>query len=120
MPTRYTNEEWAKFIGEVERDIVVSKEPYPCPEIGSPAFAKAIDHTLLKLEARSVQFDQLCAEARVDGFAVREHDTQKRRPKLTIAADCLCSPSLRIAMRLRPQRHRCQGGQCDWLPRGYL
>lgn len=33
---------------------------------------RTIDHTLLKLETRPVQVDDLCAEARVDGFAVRE------------------------------------------------
>lgn len=71
MTTRYTNEEWASFIAEVEADIVTSDRPYPVPAIGSPAFAKTIDHTLLKLEARPVQFDELCSEARVDGFAVR-------------------------------------------------
>lgn len=70
MTTRYTNEEWTTFIAEVEQGIVVSQEPYPCPAIGSPAFAKTIDHTLLKLDAKAVQFDSLCAEARVDGFAV--------------------------------------------------
>lgn len=70
MTTRYTNEEWTTFIAEVEQGIVVSQEPYPCPAVGSPAFAKTIDHTLLKLDAKAVQFDSLCAEARVDGFAV--------------------------------------------------
>ena len=70
MTTRYTNDEWTLFIAEVERDLFVSQEPYPCPLIGSPALAKTIDHTLLKLEARAVQIDALCAEARVDGFAV--------------------------------------------------
>ena len=69
--SRYTNDEWATIIGEVEKEIVVSHEPYPYPDIGSPAFAKTIDHSLLKLEAKAVQFDDLCAEARVDGFAVR-------------------------------------------------
>ncbi|KAK4950200.1 hypothetical protein LTR10_011179 [Elasticomyces elasticus] len=69
MSTRYTDEEWAKFISEVEKDVVVSKEPYRCPSLGGPALAATIDHTLLKLDARAVQFDDLCAEARVNGFA---------------------------------------------------
>jgi len=68
--TRYTDEEWAKFIAEVEKTIVVTSEPYLCPDVGGPALAETIDHTLLKLEARAVQFDDLCAEARVNGFAV--------------------------------------------------
>lgn len=70
MPLRYTNEEWEKFVQETEDDLVVSKEAYPCPEIGSKAFMKTMDHTLLKLDARPNQFDELCAEARVDSFAV--------------------------------------------------
>ncbi|KAK3619558.1 hypothetical protein LTR56_023938 [Elasticomyces elasticus] len=69
MSTRYTDEEWAKFITEVEKDVVVSKETYKCPDLEGPALAATIDHTLLKLDARAVQFDELCAEARVDGFA---------------------------------------------------
>lgn len=44
--------------------------PYTCPEIGSVEFTKTIDHTLLKLEARPPSFDDLCAEARVNDFAV--------------------------------------------------
>jgi len=70
MTTRYTNAEWATFISEVERDLVVSDELYFCPRVGSAAFAETIDHTLLKLEAKTTQIDALCAEARVDNFAV--------------------------------------------------
>lgn len=70
MTLRYTNAEWASIIEETEKNLVVSQEPYPYPEIGSPAFMKTMDHTLLKLDAKSIQFDELCSEARVDGFAV--------------------------------------------------
>lgn len=70
MTLRYTNAEWEDIIEQATSDLVVSREPYPCPDIGSYAFMKTIDHTLLKLEARPLQFDDLCAEARVDGFAV--------------------------------------------------
>lgn len=70
MTARFTNAEWTAIIQQTEKDLAISQEPYPCPEIGSPDFMKTIDHTLLKLEARSAQFDDLCAEARVDGFAV--------------------------------------------------
>ncbi|KAK3061946.1 hypothetical protein LTR53_019586, partial [Teratosphaeriaceae sp. CCFEE 6253] len=69
MTTRYTDDEWATFIGEVERDLVVSYEPYPCPDFDGPALAATIDHTLLKLDAKAIQFDALCAEARVECFA---------------------------------------------------
>lgn len=70
MTVRYTNDEWARFFAEVEREIEVSHEPLPYPDAGSPAFAKTIDHTLLKLDSRPADFDALCAEARKDGFAV--------------------------------------------------
>ena len=72
MTLRYTNEEWEVFIKETIDDLEVSQEPYPCPTIGSPAFMKTMDHTLLKLDSRSSQFDDLCAEARVDLFAVSQ------------------------------------------------
>ena len=70
MTARYTDAEWETFVAQIERVLVVPQEPYPCPEIGSPAFMRTIDHTLLKLDAKAVQVDDLCAEARVDGFAV--------------------------------------------------
>ena len=72
MTARYTNAEWTRFLSEVEKGLKVSEEPCPCPDVGSPALAKTIDHTLLKLDVRPIQFDELCSEARVDGFAVRE------------------------------------------------
>lgn len=70
MTSRYTDAEWSAIIAQTDRDLILSPEPYRCPEIPSPAFFKTIDHTLLKLEARDVQFDELCAEARTDRFAV--------------------------------------------------
>ncbi|KAK3697342.1 hypothetical protein LTR37_017487 [Vermiconidia calcicola] len=80
MTNRYTNEEWAQIIEKTKQDLVVPPEPYSCPEIGSPAFMKTIDHTLLKLDMKAVQIDELCAEARVDRFGavcVRAKDVQK-------------------------------------------
>ncbi len=71
MTTRYTNEEWAVRIRDFERDLVVPRRQHPYPPIGSPAFAKLIDHTLLKLEATPTQIDTLCSEARSYGFKVR-------------------------------------------------
>lgn len=70
MPSRYTDNEWAAIIKQTERDLVVSSQPHPCPEVPSTPFFKTIDHTLLKLDVREVQFDELCAEARRDRFAV--------------------------------------------------
>lgn len=71
MTSRYTNEEWAAIVAQTARDLRSTPSTYECPEVPSPAFFKTVDHTLLKLEARDVQFDELCAEARTDGFAVR-------------------------------------------------
>ena len=70
MPLRYTNAEWEEFVQQIADEVTVSHEPYPCPDIGSLAFMKTMDHTLLKLDSRPSQFDDLCAEARVDSFAV--------------------------------------------------
>ena len=100
MSIRYTNHEWETFIKQTESIIDVSTEPYLTPEIGSPAFLKTIDHTLLKLEARNVQFDELCAEARVDGFAVSQHPCSTRFSKLTEVVDGLRSTSLRSAVQI--------------------
>ena len=84
MTLRYTNAEWERFVQETEVGLVVKQEPYPCPAFGSKAFMKTMDHTLLKLDARPPQFDTLCAEARVDSFAV-----------------CLSCSIPKLALRLR-------------------
>ena len=70
MTLRYTNAEWEEFVQQTADGLDVSQDPYPCPDVGSQAFMKTMDHTLLKLDARASQFDDLCAEARVNLFAV--------------------------------------------------
>lgn len=82
MTTRYTNEEWTSIIADIEQEVLsldatsstYSKNNndriYPIPAIGSKGFARTIDHTLLKLEATSMQIDGLCNEARISEFAV--------------------------------------------------
>lgn len=73
MTTRYTNAEWEGIIAETEEKLAVDEgRKYALPDgyVGGEAFTKTIDHTLLKLEAKSSQFDELCAEARVGRFAV--------------------------------------------------
>ncbi|EME86589.1 uncharacterized protein MYCFIDRAFT_56405 [Pseudocercospora fijiensis CIRAD86] len=81
MTTRYTDEEWSKIIADVEKRIKVDESTkYSLPEIGSEDFTRTVDHTLLKLDAKSNQFDDLCAEARVNKFAtvcVRPNWVQK-------------------------------------------
>lgn len=71
MTNRYTDDEWIGIIADTQQHVTVSERPHPCPKPGSPDFARTIDHTLLKLDATSKQIDDLCAEARVAGFAVR-------------------------------------------------
>lgn len=73
MTTRYTNEEWEGIMAEMETGLAVEdKRKYALPVggVGAEGFTKTIDHTLLKLEAKNSQFDELCAEARVNRFAV--------------------------------------------------
>lgn len=72
MTTRYTNAEWTSIIADFERDIDVEEGSHPGPTVGrvDVDLAKTIDHSLLKLDATSRQIDELCAEARVAGFAV--------------------------------------------------
>lgn len=70
MTTRYTNAEWTSIISDFERDIDAEEGLHPCTAVGRVDLAKAIDHSLLKLDATSKQIDGLCAEARVAGFAV--------------------------------------------------
>lgn len=70
MTTRYTNAEWTSIIADFERDIDTEEGLHPSPAVGRVDLAKAIDHSLLKLDATSKQIDELCAEARVAGFAV--------------------------------------------------
>ncbi|KXT00563.1 hypothetical protein AC578_5230 [Pseudocercospora eumusae] len=81
MTTRYTDEEWSQIIADAEKRIKVDEsKKYPIPEIGSEDFTRTVDHTLLKLDAKSNQFDDLCAEARVNKFAtvcVRPNWVQK-------------------------------------------
>lgn len=98
MVSRYTNAEWAAIVDQTDREVKVSQQPYVCPDVGSPAFAKTIDHTLLKLDVRAVQFDELCAEARVDGFAVGDLPLRNGE-ETNVSTDRLCSPSVRCKVQ---------------------
>lgn len=73
MTSRYTDSEWQTFIDDIERDIEVSDKPYASSDVEPAVLMKTIDHTLLKLDTKSAQIDDLCAEARVNGFAVSQH-----------------------------------------------
>ena len=85
MTDRYTDEEWAQQIAETQRRVLHEVQArgkveggggggggwkYPIPETGSVKFAKTIDHTLLKLDAKKEGIDALCSEARTEGFKV--------------------------------------------------
>lgn len=124
MTTRYKPEEWVAIVAATERGLVVSDEPYMCPEVGSPAFAKTIDHTLLKLDSRAVQFDSLCAEARVDGFAVCSNDAVDHRGSSdcadTRSTECVREASFRASVLGRPEGYERQGRKCYRIPRRQL
>ncbi|KAL8698683.1 MAG: hypothetical protein Q9201_006436 [Fulgogasparrea decipioides] len=68
MTTRYTQTEWLAIIDEAERHLPKSFPEYKAPTLGTPEFAKCIDHTLLKQEATKEQIDDLCEEARTHHF----------------------------------------------------
>jgi deoxyribose-phosphate aldolase len=64
--TRYTDPEWTNIIASTVSAVKSSERPkYPLPK----SIPGTIDHTLLKLDATPEQIDNLCAEARVHGFA---------------------------------------------------
>ncbi|KAI5364596.1 Putative deoC/FbaB/LacD aldolase, aldolase-type TIM barrel [Septoria linicola] len=65
MTTNYTNQEWQRIVVDVEKNIKVDEsKSYHVPNVAS-----TVDHTLLKLDSTSSQFDDLCNEARKDEFA---------------------------------------------------
>lgn len=71
MTDRYTNEEWAAQIAETRKKVKTelgTVRKYEGPQIGSKEFAETIDHTVLKLDATTKAIDDLCAEARTEGF----------------------------------------------------
>lgn len=69
MTTRYTYDEWIAIIDHAHKHLSTEIR-YKAPNIGTKEFAKAIDHTLLKLDATEEQIDQLCEEARKHDFKV--------------------------------------------------
>lgn len=68
MTNRYTNAEWLEIIKQAEKHLPNEHFQYKAVSILSEEFAKAIDHTLLKIDATKEQIDLLCNEARVHGF----------------------------------------------------
>lgn len=121
MTTRYTDEEWEGIIQETEKGVLVGEgRRYPLPQggVGGEGFTKTIDHTLLKLDAKGNQFDDLCAEARVNKFAVwtRRHLSEGNNI-LTSVIDRLRPTTMGLEMRQRPQRQRHPRRQRDRLPR---
>ncbi|KAL2054183.1 hypothetical protein ABVK25_005722 [Lepraria finkii] len=63
MTTRYTDEEWLDHINQAEKDLPNTPVIFKVPDVGTEAFAKTIDHTLLKLDATKEQIDAICEEA---------------------------------------------------------
>ncbi|KAL8791275.1 MAG: hypothetical protein Q9213_000232 [Squamulea squamosa] len=68
MTTRYTQAEWVALISEAEKNKPSSFPKYKAPTLGTPDFAKCIDHTLLKPDATRDQIDELCEEAKRHDF----------------------------------------------------
>jgi len=74
MTNENTNEEWLKVIEKVEKGVPTNFTEYKAPGLGTPGFAKCIDHTLLKLDATKHQIEELCEQAREYNFKVsRDH-----------------------------------------------
>lgn len=70
MTARYTQSEWRGIIDDAERDLPSTFPEHESPTLGTPGFAKCIDHTVLKLDATKEQIDALCEEAKRHGFQV--------------------------------------------------
>ncbi|KAI9703203.1 MAG: hypothetical protein M1836_007768 [Candelina mexicana] len=80
MTTRYTDPEWVQIIQESQESLSDDKTIYQAPMIGSPEFARYIDHTMVNLDAKKEHIDILCAEARIHGFrsvCVRHHSVSR-------------------------------------------
>ena len=69
---RFTQHEWISIIDRAEQTFPSTPIEYKAPNLGTEAFTKAIDHTLLKLGATKIQIDRLCEEARRHNFQVCE------------------------------------------------
>ncbi|PIB01038.1 Deoxyribose-phosphate aldolase [Cercospora beticola] len=64
MTSPYTNQEWQRLIVDVEKNLKIDEsKKYDIPDVAS-----TVDHTLLKLDSKSSQFDELCKEAREHQF----------------------------------------------------
>lgn len=70
MTTRNTKNEWLKVIEQAQKGLPSRFPDYEAPGLGTDEFAKSIDHTLLKLETKSSQVDDLCEEAKHHHFKV--------------------------------------------------
>ena len=70
MTTRYTQDEWLAIFDTAERSLSDAHVDYKAPGVGTAAFAKTIDHTLLKPEATEKQIATLCEEASRHNFKV--------------------------------------------------
>ena len=68
--TRYTQDEWLAVFDQAEQNLPSTLQEYKAPNVGTAAFARTIDHTLLKLEATEKQVDILCEEASRHNFKV--------------------------------------------------
>ena len=63
-----SQEQLQGLISRTTKEISASSTQCELPTPGSDAFAHAIDHTLLKLDATEAQIDKLCEEAKAYKF----------------------------------------------------
>ena len=70
MAMNYSQDDWLALFNRAEQNLSSSPTQYKAPTVGTEAFAKTIDHTLLKLEATGEQVDDLCEEAKRFNFKV--------------------------------------------------
>lgn len=80
MTAKSTQDEWVAIFDDAEQTLPGISPVCRAPTIGSAAFARTIDHTILKLEASQEDIDRLCAEARKYVFKVRQ-DIHQNSPE---------------------------------------
>lgn len=72
MTTISTQDEWVAIFNEAEQNLPGTLPTQKAPTVGSAAFARTIDHTILKPGITQENIDSLCAEARKHMFKVRQ------------------------------------------------
>lgn len=76
-PLPQSDQEWhdlaASTLASLQLEISAPASSHEAPAPGTPAFAKTIDHTLLKVDADEEGISKICGEARAYNFKVSMH-----------------------------------------------